>query len=105
MYDKEWGFMRTPGAKGRPDLVAVNPVTGWIIAAEVKGDTHRPSEHQLKWLRIWHAVPVCLSVVWKPKNGLDVIDEMMREPWNAPSGFGWLPEPEWVYKGPLTLPG
>lgn len=101
VYDRQADVWITPTtAKGWPDLTAVHPRTGVMLFAECKGkvdlktkdwSTQGVKPHQLEWLHWLHAVPCAAAVVLRPSDPWTVVADMLSDPRQLVSGFGWLP--------------
>lgn len=92
-------------ARGWPDLLYVHPVTGVVLACEVKLDLpkaghHRkqrttqcrccPTPEQADWLWRWHQVPCAASVVFRPSDDALQVSRWLSNPETLVSGYGWL---------------
>jgi hypothetical protein len=97
-------FVTPTTAVGWPDLTYLHPITGIVLACEVKQDLpktgHRepapkdcgccPRPQQLEWLWRWHQVPCCAAVVFRPGDDALRVSRWLSNPETLVSGYGWL---------------
>jgi hypothetical protein len=107
-------FLTPTTALGWPDLTYLHPVTGVVLAIEVKQalpkSGHRtpapsdcrccPRPEQVDWLWRWHQVPSAAAVVFRPSDDALQVSGWLSDPSSIPSGYGWL-NPD-RHRRPLT---
>lgn len=64
-------------AEGFPDTFMVQPVKGWRLVAELKGDTGTPKPNQRAWLEACERVGIP-AYRWRPKDW-DEIQKVLRD--------------------------
>lgn len=66
--------------RGFPDLVMLNPRTGRLVIAELKGPRGRLHPEQLAWLDDWHTVKGAEVYVWKSGQEDEIVAVLRGTP-------------------------